>query len=300
MNFDELKAQMGKLNEVAKDLQTKEVRTSKADERMFKPKADSAGNISCVIRFLPQLDFSKSPYVEKPGHYIKSNSKIFACACSEFEEKGSCAVCGEAQPHWKDYFMYLNAHGKEHSSTKAAQKQANMFSRNVQTITNILVVKNPAEPETEGKVFLYAMPKNVVEKYKQKLMPKDEMDERVIIYHPLEGRNFKLEAFMKDIGNGPMPDYKNSYFFDKSTPISEDENLIMKYLNETYDLLKYMEETKIDREDVKKRFREYKKFLGLTDDGSSERKEATYTNKEESTDEELEVTEVDDIDDLFD
>jgi len=72
LDLKTLKSQMGKLGEVAKEIKEKESAIYNVDERFFKPTKDKLGNISCIIRFLPQLDFSKSPYIEKFGHYMKS------------------------------------------------------------------------------------------------------------------------------------------------------------------------------------------------------------------------------------
>lgn len=302
MDFSDLKKQMEKLKETAKVQQEKENKPSNVDERFFKPKKDSAGNISCVIRFLPQLDFSKPAYAEKRGHYIKINDKMLGFNCPEDIEKDSCPSCAKAKPFWSEYWAARNAHGKDHPSCKAALKNANIWTHNTQTVTNILVVQNPADPETEGKVFLYNMPKVVLEKYKQKLFPKDEMDEMVIIYHPIEGRNFKLDAYTKKpTSDTEFTDYDKSYFYDRQTSISSDEQVIMKVLNETYDIEKYLNETKPNIEEVKKKFSDFQKFLGVSNIKEKKEESKPQVNEEVVDDslDEVEEVSMDDIDSLF-
>lgn len=310
MNLDQLKKQREKLAGVAKKLKDKESKSSNVDERFFRPKKDSAGNISCIIRFLPQIDFDKTPYVEKHGHFINASGKTFGCACTEIDEKGSCPVCEKSKPYWDEYWSVRNQHGKEHPGCKEALKGANNFTRNTQTVTNILVVQNPAEPETEGKVFLYNMGKVVLSKYKQKLFPEDELDEMVLIHDPFAGRNFKLSGKTKVVDeNTSFIEYDDSYFYDRETPVSEDDEKLMQILNETYDLDKFLKESKPDKEDIKKRFNEFKKFLGIKDEEQKieERDEYSVESKTKDSiivdveDDDLELENIEEIeDDEFD
>jgi hypothetical protein len=309
LNFKELEKQMNEqLGKVAQEMQEKEEKPSYVDERLFKPKADSAGNVSCIIRFLPFIDFSKPPYIKKWTHYVNAGGKKFFCEClnNGDNKQEECLVCKKAKPLWDEYWSIRNAHGKDHPSAKETVKKADEYTAKPQVITNILVIKNPADPETEGKVFLYSMGKTVWEKYQQKLMPKDELDERVIIYHPTQGRNFKLEGVTKEFDGKKMPSYDNSYFYDKTTPISENEEEIMRILNETYDLQKYANETKPDKEDIEKRWKSFSKFLGESVEKTPKRVEKTDPidqTPEEIIDDEIEEIEElssDDIDDLFD
>lgn len=306
MNLEQLKKQREKLAGVAKKLKEKESKQSNVDERFFRPKKDSAGNISCVIRFLPQIDFDKTPYVEKHGHFINASGKTFACVCTEINEKGTCPVCKKAKPHWDDYWSVRNQHGKEHPGCKAALKEANKFSRNTQTVTNILVVQNPAEPETEGKVFLYNMGKVVLSKYKQKLFPEDELDEMVLVHDPFAGRNFKLSGKTKVVDeNTSFIEYDDSYFYDRELPIDESEEKILQILNETYDLDKYLEETKPNKEDIQKRFNEFKKFLGISEVSKVDKIEDSTDSIISDIDDELDIDDVeeiadDELDELFD
>lgn len=312
MDLKALKAQVGKLGDTAKELKEKESVGYNVDERIFKPTKDGAGNISCVIRFLPQLDFVKSPYVEKYQHFINAGGKTFVCACINNGNKtGECLSCAEAKPYWSDYWAARNLYGnKDHPECKEALKGANKFTANKQTLTNIMVVTNPAAPETEGKVFLYSMPKVVVEKYRQKLFPKDDMDEMVLVYHPFEGRNFKLDGFTKKVNEeNTFMNYDDSYFYDKTTPISDNDERVAQIINEAYDLDKYLEEIKPDKEDINRKFNEFKKFLGLKETAKSktvvreERVETTNnTNNDipfDASSEQIEEVSSDDIDKLF-
>ena len=310
MNFKELEKQMNEqLEKVAQEMQEKEEKPSYADERIFKAKADSSGNVSCIIRFLPFIDFSKPPYVTKWMHYIKENGKFLVCECMNNGDSKAdkCPICRDkGLPLWDEYWVVRNAHGKDHPLTKKAAKKADNYTAKPERVTNILVVTNKAEPETEGKVFLYKMGKKIWEKYQQKLMPKDENDERVLIHNPKTGRNFKLDGVTKEFDDKKMPTYDNSYFYDKTTPISENEEEIMRILNETYDLQKYANETKPDKEDIEKRWKSFSKFLGESVEETPKRVEKSNPidqTPEEIIDDEIEEIEElssDDIDDLFD
>jgi len=302
MDFSDLKKQMEKLKETAKDLKSPADKEYAVDERIWKPTFDSAGNCSCVIRFLPQLDFSKPPYELKAGHYVKAGGKLFVSGCTEPEEKESCDVCKESNSNWPIYNACKDAHGKESRGCKAALEEVNKYKNNVQPVTNIQVIQNSLKPEEEGKVFIYKMPKFVFSKYIQKVSPTDKDDDPIIVYHPLEGRNFKLKATTKN----KIPRYEESEFSDKTTPISPDEQIVMRVLHETHDLSKYMEGTKQKKEDINRRFAEFKKSISLSTMKEKEFKKEepkSEINEEEVINDSLDDVEevsIDEIDSLFD
>lgn len=258
MNFDDLKKQMEELENTVNNIE-KEKKSEGADPRFFKPTPDNLGNISCIIRFLPQKDFSKAPYVETAHHFVKILGKFLATQCAGY---GHCLVCEETQPLWTKYNAFKDANGKNCKGCKDTLDEINNWKRKVSRITNIIVVQNPNAPETEGKVFLYNMPKTVYTKYDAKVWPKDEMDERVIVFNPIEGRNFKLSAKNKKITDTlTIPDYDESYFYDKSTPIAADAENVMRILGETYDLQEYLAETPVDAFEINERLAKFKREL---------------------------------------
>ena len=305
MNFDDLKKQMDSFdfNGVAKELKEKEGKTSFNDPRFFKAKKDSSGNISCVIRFLPQKDFKKSPYIEIKEHFVKDFGKIFVDSCPNMVQADSCKCCQDVGDFWDEYNIAKESYGKDSKECKSILKKINNYKQMTRTVTNIQVIRNEIEPDTVGKVFLYNVPKSIMDKYKAKLMPEDDYDEPVIVYHPLKGREFKLSAVTEASEAFTGLKYDKSEFYDKDKPISENKEELMRVLNECYDLDEYMKEITPDVEKVNKKFMDFKKSTPKASEKSEMKKEDFKQEnlEEDSADiEEVEEISMDEIDSLFD
>ena len=77
----------------------------------------------------------------------------------------------------------------EELRTKQARKQ----KRRLKYIANIYVVKDPANPQNEGKVFLYQFGKKIFDKINDLMNPQFEDEDPINPFDFWEGANFKLK-----------------------------------------------------------------------------------------------------------
>ena len=88
-------------------------------------------------------------------------------------------------------------------------------------ISNIYVVKDPANPENEGKVFLYKYGKKIFDKLTAAMQPEFEDEEAIDPFDFWQGANFKLKA--KNVAG-----YRNydSSEFTPVTPLLDDDDAL--------------------------------------------------------------------------
>ena len=171
------------------------------DTRFWKPHLDKAGNGSAVIRFLPAPAGEDNPMVRYFDHAFKGPGGWYI-------EK-SLTTLGEKDPV-SEYNSVLWNSGIE-SQKELARKQ----KRKLNFVSNILVIKDPANPANEGHVFLYKYGKKIFDKINDQMFPQFEDQQKVNPFDFWEGANFRLRI-RKD---GPFPNYDKSEF-DKPSPIS--------------------------------------------------------------------------------
>jgi hypothetical protein len=92
-----------------------------------------------------------------------------------------------------------------------------------QFVSNVLVVRNNADPTTEGKVYRFKYGIQIMEKILEKMADKNDADKGFIpgvnVFDYYKGANLIFKA--KDSQYGPNP--KDSYFGDQK-PISDKNN----------------------------------------------------------------------------
>jgi len=144
MSFANLKKQskLGSLTEkLVKEVEKMNSSGGSADERFWKLECDKANNGYAVIRFLPAPDGEDLPFVKVYSHAFQGPGGWYI--------ENSRTTIGEKDP-LGEYNSQLWNNG-----TDAGKEQARKQKRKLTYISNIYVVKDPANPENEGKVFLY-------------------------------------------------------------------------------------------------------------------------------------------------
>jgi len=149
------------------------------DERFWKPSVDKAGNGFAIIRFLPAAASEDVPFVRIWDHAFKGSGGWYI-------EK-SLTTLGEADPV-SEYNMELWNTGIE-SNKKIVRDQ----KRRLSFISNIYIVKDSANPDNEGKVFLYRYGKKIFDKVNAAMHPEFEDEKPLNPFDLWEGANFKLK-----------------------------------------------------------------------------------------------------------
>jgi hypothetical protein len=184
MNFD------FSWDNLSKNLQanvTGGAKTYEKDTRFWKLSKDENGNGAALIRLLPD---SNGKTMVKVFHYgIKkanpTGKKPLWYVANSPESVGlPCPV--------KEHYLKLMAEG-----TKEATDEAGKFKRQTKFVTNIMVVKDPSNPENEGKVFLFEFGTKMKDKFFGWLNPSDEEkamgEEPKQLFNPIAGNSIKLK-----------------------------------------------------------------------------------------------------------
>jgi hypothetical protein len=250
------------------------------DERFWKPTVDEKGNATAIIRFLP--DLTGSPWVHFHQHnfnymdngvkkyWIKNCSNPFKQEyITEYGfEKDSCPIC-------KKNNEYYNS-GFEEDKQIASMRKRKLFY-----ISNILIVKNPANPDEEGKVKLFQYGQKIHEKIKGKMFPSDELKalgegtyDEYMPFDLYEGANFKLVQCKQ----GEFPNYDKSEF-GKQAPIGKDK-FIEDVMEQVVELSEFVSKDKfLSKDEV---IQKLGGVLGLTK--SAPKKEENLLTEDEPED----------------
>jgi len=198
-NFDAMKEAVGvdpfaeKSNRYAKD------------ERFYTLAKDKNGSGAALIRFLPD---SERGMIQK---LFKINTTIIKNGKKRFVSEFSPSSIGQPCPFQEQWQALWNAGDKE---------GAKQFGRGIKYIANIKVIKDPANPQNEGKIFLYEMSGAMKDKIQNAVDPSEQ--DRALgaqpkeLFNPLQGNSFRLVA--KRGANGQI-NYDSSEVINEVTSI---------------------------------------------------------------------------------
>ena len=150
-----------------------------ADERFWKPELDKSGNGYAVIRFLPAPDKEDLPWAKVYSHAFQGPGGWYI--------ENSLTTVNKKDPVGEVNRKLWNS-GID-SDKDIARKQ----KRKLSYYSNILVVKDPKNPENEGKVFLYKYGKKIHDKILAAMQPEFQDETPINVFDLWEGANFKLK-----------------------------------------------------------------------------------------------------------
>ena len=178
-----------------------------SDDRLWKLDVDKSGNGYAVIRFLPAPDGEDLPFVKLYSHAFQGPGGWYI--------ENSLTSLGQKDPV-SEYNTQLWNNG-----TDAGKETARKQKRKLTYISNIYVVKDPANPENEGKVFLYKYGKKIFDKLTAAMQPEFEDEEAIDPFDFWQGANFKLKA--KNVAG-----YRNydSSEFTATSPLLDDDDAL--------------------------------------------------------------------------
>jgi len=210
MSFANLKKQskLGSLTQkLVKEVEKMNNNGGQGDDRLWKLECDKSGNGYAVIRFLPAPDGEDLPFVKLYSHAFQGPGGWYI--------ENSLTTLGQKDPV-SEYNTTLWNNG-----TDAGKETARKQKRKLTYISNIYVVKDPANPENEGKVFLYKYGKKIFDKLTAAMQPEFEDEEAIDPFDFWQGANFKLKA--KNVAG-----YRNydSSEFTAVTPLLDDDDAL--------------------------------------------------------------------------
>jgi len=188
--------------------------TTNAEDNIWKPVFDeNAGVGSAIIRFLPSKSSEDLPWVKLFSHYFQGPGGWYI-------EK-SLTTLNKPDPVYEYNGTLWN------SGDEALKIQARKQKRNAAYYANIYVVKDPANPDNEGKVFLYKFGTTIFNKINEAMSPKFDDEEPIDPFDMWEtGANFKIRMKMK----GDYLNYDDSAF-DKTSALHDDDKFLEAIYN---------------------------------------------------------------------
>lgn len=183
MSFEQLKksrlASIDKLVAAAEAITDKSY-SSAAEERFWKPTRDKAGNGYAVIRFLPAPDGEDLPWTRYWDHGFQGPTGLWYI-------ENSLTTIGQDDPVSELNSKLWNT-GLE-SDKEVARKQ----KRRLHYVSNVYVVSDPANPQNEGKVFLYKFGKKIFDKLMEAMQPQFDDEQPINPFDMWEGADFKIK-----------------------------------------------------------------------------------------------------------
>ena len=206
VDFATLKSNRSKsIESLTEELNKINTKYQNDDDKYWQPTVDKAGNGQAIIRFLPPPGDEKAPFIRYWEHGFKGPGGWYI-------EK-SLTTLGENDP-CAEHNNTLWESGRE-SDKKIARDQ----KRKLYYVSNIYVVSDPANPENDGKVFLFKYGKKIFDKIFDKMNPAFEGDEKINPFDLWDGCNFRLRIRKVE----GYRNYEKSDFAGK-TPLLEDDD----------------------------------------------------------------------------
>ena len=208
MSFANLKKQskLGSLTaKLVKEVEKMNNNGASGDDRLWKLDVDKSGNGYAVIRFLPAPENEDLPFVKLYSHAFQGSGGWYI--------ENSLTTLGQKDPV-SEYNSQLWNNG-----TDAGKEMARKQKRKLTYISNIYVVKDPANPENEGKTFLFKYGKKIFDKLTAAMQPEFEDEEAIDPFDFWQGANFKLKA--KNVAG--YRNYDSSEFAAVSPLLDDDD-----------------------------------------------------------------------------
>lgn len=223
--FSKLRQSSGAMSKLT-DRIAKENKGGYDDARFWKLSCDKLNVGSATIRFLPASEGEEFPYVRIYEHGFQVGSRWYMHPCPTTINRDDCPVCVANNEAWN-------------LGTDAGKKLARERKRNLSYIANIYVIKDPANPSNEGKVFLFKFGARIFQKIEGALKPQFDDILAINPFDLWEGANFKLKA--REL------DGQRSYdlsAFDPKAPLYPDDDRMEAIWATQHPLLPFIGEDK--------------------------------------------------------
>ena len=192
---------------------------SYADDRIWKPTVDKAGNGYAVLRFLPAAAGQDLPWVRYWDHGFKGPT-------GQWYIENSLTSIGQNDPVGELNSRLWN------SGIDADKEKARAQKRRLHYVTNVLVLQDPSNPANEGKVMLFKFGKKIFDKLMDVMQPSFADETPVNPFDMWEGADFKLK--IRNVEG--YRNYDKSEFASPSSLYDGDETKLESVYNGLHNL----------------------------------------------------------------
>lgn len=205
-----------------------EAKAGFVDNRFYKLTRDQEDRGAAVIRFLPDPEKKLIQRLYK----INVNTQSPTGEKRWFNDWSPQNI-GRTDPfqeHWSRLFQ------------SGQKEKARAFARQTRYIANIMVVKDPANPENEGKIFLLDMSQSLKQIVEDALMP-SKADQALgkqpaELFNPLSGNNFLLTC--KKGANGFLTYENSAPVAEKTSVFATKEEAVDAIVNKCHKLSDFL------------------------------------------------------------
>ena len=208
---DKLIRQVEKLND----------KGNNTDDRIWKPVVDKSGNGYAILRFLPEPEGCDLPWSRVYTHAFQGPGGWLIDQCLTTKDQ-KCPVCEYNSSLWN-------------SGSDANKEIARKQKRRLSYYSNIYIVSDPANPDNEGKVFLYKYGKKIFDKIQEAMKPEFADETAINPFDFWSGANFKLKIRRVE----GYQNYDKSEF-DSPSALFDDDERLEKIYNKQYDLNEFV------------------------------------------------------------
>jgi hypothetical protein len=197
------------------------------DDRMWKPSVDKAGNGYAIFRFLPAVEGNDLPWARYWDHGFKGPT-------GQWYIERSLTSIGQPDPVSEMNTRLWN------SGIEADKETVRQRKRRLHYVANILVISDPANPDNEGKVFLFQFGKKIFDKIMDQLQPEFPDEKPVDPFNMWEGSDFVLK--IRNVEG--YRNYDKSEFRSPSALYDGDEAKLEEVYNKLHDLSEFTDPAK--------------------------------------------------------
>lgn len=233
MSFKDLKTKTS-LETLTKKLTEALESKSRVDDRIWKPQRDKSGTGYAVIRFLPPPEGEEDAWVKVYRHSFQGPGGWYIENC--------LSTIGQPDPVMDlNREMVVKYGNGDYETFKAAAPKdiaeaVKKRSRQTKYYSNVYVIKDNANPENEGKVFLYCYGQTIFKKITDAMKPKFVDETPIVPFDMWKGADFKIKIVEK----GGYPNYDNSEFSATSALLNGDDELLEAIYNKEYSLQEFV------------------------------------------------------------
>lgn len=209
------------INDLMKKLEDSSKKDYK-DDRFWRPEPDKMGNGFAIIRFLPAPVGEEVPWVKLFSHAFKGPGGWYI--------ENSLTTLNQKDPVSELNTQLWNTGSEEDKNIARDRKRKTTY------ISNILVIKDEANPQNEGKVFLFKYGTKIFDKIQEKMKPEFKDEDAVDPFNFWSGCNFKLK--MRKIGG--YTNYDKSEFDSSNALFNGDDNKIESIWNQENSLNEFI------------------------------------------------------------
>jgi len=167
------------ISNLTQKLEDMNKKDSYKDDRFWRPELDKSSNGFAVVRFLPAAGEEDLPWAKYYSHGFQGPGGWYI--------ENSRTTFGEKDPVSEMNSKLWNS-GSEKDKDIARSRR-----RKTNYVSSIYIVSDPANPQNEGKIFLYRYGQKIFNKIQEAMQPEFQDEEPINPFDFWTGADFKLK-----------------------------------------------------------------------------------------------------------